>query len=165
MNKYLLLSAAATMAATVGGTGAAQASTTVHLGTAGTGTYCDYFVITKGTSPLNAAKHIGATGCGTTVNNDAGLKLKGKKVTGGKGGQYVFADTVLQQIFGTHDGSLWPFSSPLAPDATGATWAIVATTNGTTSFVLNSGPQTNRLHPGKALHKSAIADAIKALRQ
>lgn len=163
MYKYLLMSAAAAMAATIGGSDAAQASTTVFLGTSGGGSFCDYFVVAKGSSPLYAAAHYGSLSCGSQAVHDPGVKVKGKfPSTLAKGGEIPFADTTLEDIGYTHDAAIYDLTWPPSPDGTGQ-WAILFTTNGNSTFILNNGPQTIR-KKGHALNKSSLADAIVALR-
>src|ERR1700689_5448797 len=96
MNKYLLMSATAALAATAG-SGVAQASTTVHLNS-----YCDYFVFTNAGGGLWAAKHVGAIACATnTFDEDAGVQgPKKSKVPGKKGGKGTanMADAIFDAL-------------------------------------------------------------------
>jgi hypothetical protein len=128
MNKYLLMSAAAVMAATGGSTVAQAHAKTVHFTHSGV-SYCDYFVITKGTGGLYAAVHHGGVSCATTsLQNDAGVDVK-KTIQ--------FADTTFAKAGIGYDGLDFDLTSNLGK----GTWEIVASTNGTTAIILNSGGQ------------------------
>jgi hypothetical protein len=158
MNKYLLMSAAAAIAATAG-TNVATAATTVHFHSAGGATYCDYLVINNSGGGLYAAVHHGGVTCvSTSLQNDAGVKDKKGKVPGG-GGSTQFADTTIARADGLWDG----LDFDLGKFTTGA-WALILNTNGTTAFVLNGGSQSAKVKPGAKLTKSTASDIIKALR-
>ncbi len=155
MNKYLLLSAAAAMAATAGG-GPAQASTTVHFQSISGGSYCDYFVINRN-GALYAGQHVGGAYCGTSVFFDAGLKAKGKMpYFGNKTPLVAFGDSSFS-LFG---GLLFVLSLPLGP---GGEWAILYTSNGSTTYVLNAGHQADKAQP-KGNKTSTLSKAIAALK-
>ncbi len=159
MNKYLLLSAAAAMAATAGGR-TAQASTTVFFQSDNGGLYCDYFVINhKGT--LYAGQHVGGAYCGTSVFFDAGLRAKGKMPRfGNKTPLVAFGDSTLA-VSGIYDALLIVFSLPLGQ---GGEWAVLYSSNGLTTYVLNAGKQFNAVHPGRKSNTSTISSAIAALK-
>ena len=161
MNKYLLMSAAAAFAATTTG-GVAQAAT-VHLGTSGTGSYCDYFIITNNAGGLVAGKHVGGLSCGSSVFNDPAYKAgKGAAPFGVKTHTLGFADTVFALAGLSYDGLDFVFSTPLNPDS-GGVWAILANTTGNTTYILNHGVTTSKVKPG-AHHESSVAHAIAALK-
>ncbi len=155
MNKYLLLSAAAAVAA-VGGTTTVQAST-IHFGTgSGTGEYCDYMIVTK-TGKLAAGMHVGGAYCGTSVVYDAGAQDKKDGAIGGA--TWQFADPLFGYYFAFPAG----LDFDLSKSGTGS-WAIVFSSNGSTAYVLNSGPERNMVRPGQKSHTSTIAKAVAALK-
>jgi hypothetical protein len=173
MNKYLLMSAAAALAATAGTT-VANASTTVGFSKDGE-VYCNYMVLSGPDNPstgaIFAGQDIGDAECGTSVFNDAGVyDKKATVVTPGKvkslkPGVVQFADvswyvaekgTDLQ-----YDGLDFEFSYPFGP---GGKWAIVASEEGVTAEVLNYGKQIAHDDRRPNSGKSVISDAIQALK-
>ncbi|HEX4159481.1 MAG TPA: hypothetical protein VHY79_13480 [Rhizomicrobium sp.] len=159
MNKYLLMSAAAAMV-TIVGSGVAQAATTVHLDD-----YCDYFVINTTNGNLVAAQHVGAWQCGSSALNDPGLYQKKEAVPGylgkkAKSGAVVFGDNSLISFYPIADGLLFVLGTPYGSSSE---WAILANTAGGSTFVWGEGQEDLRLRAGPNNHKSALAEAIKAL--
>jgi hypothetical protein len=158
MNKYLLMCSAAVLTARLG-SGGALACTTVHFHSALAGDYCDYFKITKNVGGLYAAVHVGAVTCATTsLQYDAGVKDRKAKVPGG--GSVQFADTSLAKAGEGWIGLDWDLGTPFCSSP----YAVIASENGTSALVVNSGFQLDRVRPGaKALKKSVLHDAIVAL--
>ena len=142
MNRYLLLNAAALMAVTTGAN-SALASTTVHLSG-----YCDYFIVAKNAGGWWAAKHWNAPACDSTVIYDTGhtYKSDGKKYV-------VFAESIST----VNQNLMYDFSLPFRK---GGTWSIIATTNGATTSVVNSGKQGAHVTPG--VKKSSVSEAVAA---
>ncbi|HEX4159484.1 MAG TPA: hypothetical protein VHY79_13495 [Rhizomicrobium sp.] len=159
MNKYLLMSAAATVAATM--SGVAQAATTVNLNS-----FCDYFVINNTNGSLVAAQHVGAAFCSSTRLNDPGLYHKKEGVPGhagkkAKSGAVVFGDTTWAYAGVSIDDALdFVLGTPYGSSSE---WAILVNSSGSSTYVLNQG-QEDHVLPGRPnSHKSSIADALKAI--
>ena len=152
MNRYLLLCAASALGAM--SARPAVASTTVHLGS-----NCDYFVMYHSGGNYWAAVHHGGVSCASTsLQNDPGVYGKGGKTPKKVKGTVQFADSLLANK-GYSGGLDYEFSYPFGA---GGSWAIIATTNGTTAFILNSGKQTAKAYPGA--RKSSLSDAIALLK-
>jgi|SRR5215469_4430753 len=152
MNKYLLMSAAAAMAATAGGS-VAQAST-IHFTRSGV-TYCDYFTVNH-TGGIYAAVHH-APNCGSSAINDVGAI--GKKMKGGVGHGVQFADVTWQYLGIASDALDFEVGAPLGSGH----WNILVNTNGNTGLVLNSGGEKpNKVKPGAKL--STLSKAIAAFK-
>jgi hypothetical protein len=157
MNKYLLMSAAAAVAAVATGSGVAQAATTVHLGS-----FCDYFVMYNSGGGLWAGKHIGAENCGNSYLEDVGMWMKGTVPGAGKvkKGIVELAEAEGSEFCGVYGISCaveWVVSTPFGPDGT---WAFLVTFSGSTALVGNSGTQATL--PGNG--KTAIAETVRTMR-
>jgi hypothetical protein len=153
MNKYLLLSAAALLASTAS---AALASNSGSQSIFSPGDTCPMAVLHwKG--PLYAVR-FPACGAGSS---SFGAGVAARK-TPGVGRNVPLASVALAKAGVGFDGSFVDFTLPLK---NGGTWREWATTNGATTFLLNTG--TYQLTPGakRNSQNSMVSATIAALRE
>jgi len=155
MNKYLLMRAAAVMAA-MASSGVAQANTTVHFKSSGGNSYCDYLVISPGAGGLYAAVHVGAVNCaGSSLEYDAGVKGKKDKLLHDTSVQ--LADTSLAKAGTGWEGLVFDLGFPLGSGP----FCIIT---GGTSRNVSCGTQAPG-KPGAKAKSSALSQAIGELRR